>query len=141
MIKLDWTLILQFVNFMLLMAVLNVMLFNPLRAMLKKRRETIEGARSKVVDLEEQAQAQQARYEEQLQAARLEGNQQRAELRKVAQREEAKVLAEANQKAGAQLSSIKEQMASEVEVARQALREQTEALASEIAGKVLGRAV
>ena len=35
MIKLDWTLFLQFVNFVILMAVLNSLLFKPLRAALQ----------------------------------------------------------------------------------------------------------
>ncbi len=70
MIKLDWTLILQFVNFMILMAVLNALLFKPLRAALQARKETIEGSKAKVQDIDEQVQAQIARYEAQLQEAR-----------------------------------------------------------------------
>jgi F0F1-type ATP synthase membrane subunit b/b' len=39
------------------------------------------------------------------------------------------------------LQSIKEQIQAEAGTARQALRDETEALAKEIAGKVLGRVV
>ena len=73
MIKLDWTLLLQFVNFMILMAVLNALLFKPLRAALQARKETIEGSKAKVQDIDEQVQAQIARYEAQLQDARQQG--------------------------------------------------------------------
>lgn len=141
MIKLDWTLILQFVNFMILMAVLNSLLYKPLRAALRERRATIDGARAKVADLEEQVQAQVARYEAQLQEAKMQGNQVRAALRKVAHEEEAKILGAAKAKASDQLNAIKQQITTEADTARQALRQETESLAKEIAGKVLGRLV
>jgi len=140
-IKLDWTLFLQFANFMILMAVLNVLLFKPLRAALQARKATIEGCRAKVQDIDEQVQAQVARYEAQLQEARLQGGQERAALRKMAQEEESRILGEANQASAVKLQTIKEQIQAEAGVARQTLRNETETLAKEIAGKVLGRAV
>ena len=141
MIKLDWTLFLQFVNFMILMAVLNALLFKPLRAALQARRDAIEGSKAKVQDIDEQVQAQIARYEAQLQEARLQGAQERASLRKAAQEEEARILGEANRKSAEKLQTIKDQIQEEAGAARQSLRNETEALAKEIAGKVLGRAV
>lgn len=141
MIKLDWTLILQFANFVILMAVLNALLYKPLRAALQARKETIEGSKAKVQDIDEQVQAQIARYEAQLQEARQQGAQERATLRKAAQEEEGRILGNANQKSAETLQSIKEQVQEEASAARQALRNETELLAKEIAGKVLGRAV
>jgi F-type H+-transporting ATPase subunit b len=140
-IKLDWTLILQFVNFVVLMAVLNALIYKPLRAALQARKETIDGSKAKVQDIDEQVQAQIARYEAQLQEARQQGGQERAALRKAAQEEEGRILGEANQKAAERLQSIKEQIQDEAGAAREALRNETDALAKEIAGKVLGRAV
>ncbi|MEJ2196965.1 MAG: ATP synthase F0 subunit B [Desulfuromonadales bacterium] len=141
MIKLDWTLFLQFANFMILMVVLNALLFKPLRAALQARREAIESSKAKVHDIDEQVQAQIARYEAQLQEARLQGAQERATLRKAGQEEEARILGAANQTAAEKLQTIKEQIQEEAGTARQALRDETEDLAREIAGKVLGRAI
>ena len=141
MIELNWTLLLQFVNFMILMAVLNALLFKPLRAALRARKETIEGSRAKVQDIDEQVQAQIARYEAQLQEARLQGSQERQAVRKTAQEEEARILGGANQKSAEKLQVIKEQIQPEADTARQALRSETEAIAKSIAGKVLGRAI
>jgi F-type H+-transporting ATPase subunit b len=140
-IKLDWTLFLQFVNFMVLMAVLNVLLFKPLRAALQARREAIEASRAKVQDIDEQVQAQIARYEAQLQEARQQGALERASLRKAGQQEETRILGEANRTAAEKLQKIKEQIQDEASAARQALRDETDSLAREIAGKVLGRTV
>ena len=141
MIELNWTLLLQFANFMILMAVLNALLFKPLRAALHARKETIEASKAKVQDIDEQVQAQVARYEAQLQDARQQGGQERSALRKTAQEEESRILGGANQNAAEKLQVIKAQIQEEADSARQALRNETEALAKDIAGKVLGRAV
>lgn len=141
MIKLDWTLLLQFINFMILMAVLNALLFKPLRAALQARKDTIEGSKAKVQDIDEQVQAQIARYEAQLQEARQEGGQERSAMRKTAQEEEGRILGDANRKAAERLQAITAQIQEEANSARLVLRNETEALAKEIAGKVLGRLV
>jgi F-type H+-transporting ATPase subunit b len=140
-IELDGTLVLQFVNFMILMVVLNALLFKPLRAALKARKETIEGSKAKVKDIDEQVQAQIARYDAQLQEARQQGGEERSALRKTGQEEEVRILGEANRSAAERLQTITAQIQDEANSARQALRGETEALAKEIAGKVLGRAV
>jgi F-type H+-transporting ATPase subunit b len=126
---------------MILMAVLNALLFKPLRAALQARRETIEGSKAKVQDIDEQVQAQIGRYEAQLQEARQKGGQERSALRKTGQEEEVRILGEANRTAAEKLQAITAQIQDEADSARQALRNETEGLAKEIAGKVLGRAV
>jgi F-type H+-transporting ATPase subunit b len=140
-IKLDWTLLLQFANFMILLVVLNVVLFKPLRAVMAARKATIDGDLAKARSLDEQVQSQVAEYEAKLQEARQRGNQERSALRQAAQAEEARLLGNANDKASQRLQSLKDQVAGEAEVARQVLRSETDALARQIAGKVLGRSV
>ena len=141
MIKLDWTLFLQFANFMILLAVLNVLLFKPLRNVLAARKATIDGDLARARSLDEQVQAKIADYDAKLQEARQRGSQERAALRQAAQAEEARLIGEANEKSSRRLQSLKDQVAGEADVARQGLRGETEALAREIAGKVLGRNV
>lgn len=141
MIKLDWTLFLQFANFMILLGVLNALLYKPLRAALAARKATIDGNLAKVRAMDEQIQAQVAEYEAKLQEARQRGSQERTALRQTALSEEARLLGAANEKASRRLQELREQVAQEAAGARQALRSETETLAREIAGKVLGRSV
>ena len=141
MIKLDWTLLLQFANFMILLAVLNALLFKPLRAILAARKATVDGDLARARALDEQIKSQVAEYEAKLQEARQRGSQERTALRQAAQAEEARLLSNANEKASQRLQSLKDQVAGEAEVARQGLRSETDALARQIAGKVLGRSV
>ena len=84
MIKLDWTLLLQFANFMILLVVLNALLFKPLRTVLAARKATIDGNLAQARATEAQIQAQVAEYEAKLQEARQRGSQERATLRQAA---------------------------------------------------------
>ena len=115
MIKIDWTLWLQFANFFVLMLVLNALLYRPLRDMLNRRRETIDGSYQKAKDLEGTINEKMASYEEKLQEARQKGSQEKAVLRKAAQEEEAEILREKLQEAGIQLSSFSSEPADKTE--------------------------
>ncbi len=141
MIKVDWTIWLQFANFFVLMAVLNFLLYRPLRGIINRRRESIDGSYAKAKELESQINEKMQRYQDQLHAAKLKGNDERAEMRKAASADEADILGKAHSKAADQLLQIKSMVATEAEAAAKALNKETKALASQIASKVLGRAL
>jgi F-type H+-transporting ATPase subunit b len=138
-IKVDWTLWLQFVNFFVLMVVLNYILYRPLRNMLRQRRQTIDGSYARVKELENQINEKMERYQEQLQSAKIKGNVERADIRKSAAAEEFEILGLAHTKATNQLREIKSKVAGEVEVAGKVLKKEANTLAAQIATKVLGR--
>ena len=137
----DWTIILQFVNFIVLMAILNAILYRPLRNMLKHRKETIDGSHERANQLEAQIDEKMMRYEEKLQEAKLQGNQEKNQLRQVAAGEEAKILGEAREEATERLQVVKDKVAGEAVAASKKLKVDAEMLASDIATKILGRAL
>jgi F-type H+-transporting ATPase subunit b len=140
-IKIDATILIQFVNFIILMVVLNIFLYRPLRSILGKRKETIENSVQGARELEVQIEAKMNRYQQQLLDAKAKGNQERSAMRQAAAEEEANILGDAHTSATDQVRSVKEKVATEAEAARSALRSETAALAEQIASKVLGRAV
>jgi F-type H+-transporting ATPase subunit b len=140
-INIDWTIFLQFANFVILMLILNVVLYRPLRAMLSSRRETIEGSQARVRGLEAQIEEKMARYEEKLQAAKLKGNQEKAALRQAAATEEAGILGSAREVATARLQDVKDQVAVAATAAGHKLKSDAQGLATEIATKIMGRAL
>ena len=81
MINIDVTILIQFLNFLILMAVLNYLLFRPLRAIMQQRKETIEGSNQTAKDLEGAIEEKMTRYQDQLQEAKLKGSQERAAMR------------------------------------------------------------
>lgn len=139
MIKIDWTIFLQAGNFLLLLFVLNLLLYRPLRDLLNRRRATIDGGHSRARELDAQITEKMTRYQEQLQQAKLQGNTEKAALRSAAAREEAEILAAAHATATSHLQSIKGRVRAEADAARGALQAETEALAAQVATKVLGR--
>lgn len=139
MISIDWTLGLQFINFVVLMLALNVILYRPLRRVMQQRKETVDGSYRKAKSLEGAIDEKMAHYQEQLQQAKLKGNQEKNELRSQAHAEEGAILSAARATATDYMDSIKVKVASEADRARQALKAETEALAGQIASKVLGR--
>ncbi len=141
MINVDWTIWLQFVNFFVLMAVLNFLLYRPLRDVLNRRRETIDGSYAKAKELEAQINEKMESYQQQLHAAKVKGNEERAAMRKAAAGEEAEILGQAQAKASEQLQEIKRNVAKEAEAAANILKKESTALAKQIASSVLGRAL
>ena len=61
MISLDWTLILQFANFLILLIILNKLLYRPLLKVLAERRATIDGSHQKAESLQSEIEAKMAR--------------------------------------------------------------------------------
>lgn len=141
MINIDWTLLLQFGNFLVLLLVLNALLYRPLRAVLAQRKATVDGAYDRAKTLEESINDKMTRYQAQLKAAKDKGAQEKAELRMAAQAEETKVLQAAHASANEKLDRIRTQVATEAEGARTALQSEAQNLAGLVAAKVLGRSL
>lgn len=139
MISLDWTLILQFINFVVLLVVLDKLLYRPLRAVLEQRRTTIEGSHEKAKSLQQDIDEKMLRYQAQLSAAKASAHLERNKLKQAAAAEEATILGEAQQKAAARLKVIKAQVAVEAADAGKTLKAEAKGLAGQIATKVLGR--
>ncbi len=141
MIEINWTILLQIANFLILMAVLNVLLYRPLREVINRRKETVEGGHKTARDLELQIKEKMARYEQQLQEAKSQGASEKAALRQAAARDEAEILGQAHGQAAEKLEKIKQQVAVEADQARGALKKEAKSLAADIASKILGRAL
>lgn len=139
MIEFNWTIALQFVNFVVLMWLLHVLLYRPLRTLLSERKATIDGGHARARELKEQIEEKMARYQEQLQQAKLQGNEEKAALRAAAAKEEAEVLGAAHEVAMNRLKAIREQVTGEADKARSELRSESAALATHVAARVLGR--
>jgi F-type H+-transporting ATPase subunit b len=138
-ISVDWTLGLQFVNFIILLVVLNKLLYKPLSKIMAERREKIEGDRARAKNLQADIDEKMERYQQQLSEAKAHANSERNQLKKLASEEEAAMLTEAHGKASIRLQAIKQQVAVEADEASKTLRKEAKSLAGQIATKILGR--
>ncbi len=141
MINLDLAFVVQIINFGLLVFVLNMLLFKPVRALLAQRRQEIQSACERAVAVDEQVASKVAQYETRLRDAKTEVAARRAELLKEAQAEESGVMDKARQEAASSLASLRERVAQESVAARVLLQNQAELLSDDICKKLLGRSL
>ena len=114
-----------------------IMLFGPLRKVLKQRDELTAGARKAAEASHAAADRKAAEYEEQFRAARAELYKEQEEIRRRWLAEHALQLAEAKGNAEAAVLQAKLEIATEAATARQNLLETSGALADQIATSVL----
>lgn len=141
MIELNLSFVIQLINFGILVFVLNVFLYKPIRKVLADRRQVIDSAREKTVSVDAEVQSKMAQYEARLHEAKTEAGARRAESLKIAQAEEAAVLEKARKLASESLASIRQKVAKEAGEARELLKKQAEVLSGDICEKILGRSL
>ena len=141
MIELNLSFVVQLINFGILVLVLNVFLYKPIRKVLAERRQVIDSAREKTVSVDAEVQSKMAQYEARLHAAKAGAGALRAESLKLAQAEETAVLEKARKQASDSLASIRDKVAKEAGEARELLKKKAEGLSGDIIEKILGRSL
>jgi F-type H+-transporting ATPase subunit b len=140
-IELNLAFFVQVVNFGILVLVLNIFLYKPIRKVLADRRQVVEGAREKAALVDLEVQEKMALYEIRLRDAKTEATARRAESLKQAQSEETALLEKARAEATTSLGTIRDRVAKEAADARVLLKQQAELLSGAICEKILGRSL
>jgi len=140
-IELNLAFVFQLINFGILLLILNIFLYKPLRKVLADRRQVIDSARDKAASVDREVQEKMASYEARLQGAKTEAAGLRAAAFKQAQAEETVLIEKARSQASDSLNSIRSKVAKESVEARTVLITQAEALSDEICKKILGRSL
>ena len=141
MINLDIAFVFQLVNFLVLVLLLNVFLFKPIRKQLADRSALISGAKLKSAAVDKEVQEKLASYEARMREIRASAADERGVLKKEAQLQEAAILDKARAESAETLASIKAKVAKEAQEARRLLTESAETLSADICEKVLGRSL
>ena len=141
LIDIDGTAVVQFALFLVLMFVANKLMFQPYLALRERRKAGIDGARAEAERMTAQADAKLADYEKQLAVARNRANEEGRKVRAEAVTHERDVTDKARATAQAAIDEAQAKMRTETEGARAQLMPQADALAKQIASKLLGREV
>lgn len=141
MIDIDWTLLAQIVNFLLLVFLLNMVLFRPIRGVLRERQALFAGLQGEISSLTEAEQGVQQGIQNEILAARRSGLTKRDMLKQEGSATEASLLEKAKAEAEAEMARMAEKIKADVAAAREALRPQAQTFALELATKILGREV
>jgi F-type H+-transporting ATPase subunit b len=141
LIDIDGTAFVQFALFLLLMFVANKLMFQPYLALRERRKAGIDGARAEAERMTAQADAKLADYEKSLAVARERANEEGRKVRGEAAAHEKDVTEKARTSAQQSIDEASTKMRSETEAARAQLLPQAEAIAKQMASKLLGREV
>lgn len=141
MVSLDQSIIIQIVNFLVLIWVLNMVLYKPIRNILSQRKEKVSGLEQNIATLSQEADTQDKAYGTGLRDARSQGKKEKDAMMEAAAAEEKAVLEKINEQAQAELAEVKSKIAKDAEQVKSALQNQVDDFAGAITQKILGRAV
>ena len=141
MINIDLAFVIQLINFLILILVLNILLYKPIRKVLAERQGRIAEAKSRAEGVDQEVQAKMAEYDARLREMKSGAADERGTLLKEAQAEESAILEAARKEAAGTLATIRERVAAEAAAARAVLQEQAKGLSVDICEKVLGRSL
>lgn len=136
-----WTLLLQSLNVLIIMAVLYFLLFRPLGAVMAKREDYVAKSLSEAEQTRKEADKLLAEYQERLRNAQAEAESIIAEATKAAEQYAAKRKAEADAQYEEIISRAKAEIEAERARAMAAMRDEVAQLAVMAASQVLGRTI
>lgn len=139
MIDIDWTLYAQLINFLLLVFLLNVVLFRPIRSIIRDRQAKILGQEAEINLLSDQGRSLEDEIKEKLVEARRAGAGARENLKQEGAQAEATLLEEVKRQAELEWATVEKKIKADMAKARESLKTQAQSFAQLLATKILGR--
>ena len=139
MIDIDWTLYAQIINFLLLVFLLNVVLFRPIRGALRDRQARLLAQETEINVLTDKGRSLEDEIKEELAAARRAGAGARETLKQEGAQAEATLLEEVKRQAELEWATVEKKIKADMAKARKSLQTQAQSFAQLLATKILGR--
>jgi F-type H+-transporting ATPase subunit b len=140
MIEVNISALIQIINFFIVLAVLNAILYRPIRTVILKRAQRMEAQLLDIENFTAQAEQKMASYSEALSVAQQKGTEVRAQLKAEGYQEEAVLLENVNKQAARELKSVREDAVSQVRVTLDSLKSKVDGYAKKVTEKVVGLA-
>lgn len=141
MIQVNFTLFIQLINFLVLLFILNVLLYQPIMAKMREREGQIRNDQEKAAELDQRVQDQENRHQEELAKAKQTAAQEKNTLLAEAKQKEAAILDKARAEAARIVDDMKSAIQADADKVRQTLKADMTPLADSICEKILGRSV
>ncbi len=141
MINVDGSLFIQIANFIVLIWLLNIVVYRPIRKILIERREKVKGLEEGIETRLKDAQEKDEEFMRGIREARSRGMKEKDALLEAAAEEEKQIIAQINEKAQAEMASVRSKIAQDIDAVRSTLRSQVDDFAKAIGQKILGRTV
>lgn len=137
----DYTLFIQMVNFLVLLFLLNLILFRPIRKVIKKRNQIMDDFNKDITSMSDKAQESMNQFEQKILKARQEGMARIQSMKDEGEELEAQLIAATNQEVQGKIEEARKKVALEIQGARTQLQEQVQSFSVALTEKILGRSV
>jgi F-type H+-transporting ATPase subunit b len=139
MVEINLTIVVQVIQFLILVFILNRLLFKPIGQVLAERQQKITSWEEKTQNLQETARLNLEKYENQLIEERLKARESQEQLTKELKEKEDENIKAVSEKAALIVAQTQQALEQERERLRVELRQQAKELSQILAEKVLGR--
>ena len=137
----DFTLIIQIINFLILIFILNAILYRPIRNIIRKRNQEFDNLNSLIEQIKNEVQQKEKSIEEMMIQARKLGFVEKESLKEEASRYEKELLKETYMVVEEKLSKAKEDLQKKIEYIRKDLEKDVISFSKELAERILGRGI
>lgn len=137
----DWSVSIQIVNYLFLIFALNLLLYRPIRRVLKERRDKTQGMEQSIQGADQSVLEKEAAFAKAIKDARALGLKAKEAMIQEAAAEERRLIDGINAKSQADLEDMRRKIQADAARARQTLQQDIGAFAEQITQKILGRAV
>ncbi len=137
----DYTLFIQMVNFLVLLFFLNLILFRPIRKIIKKRNQIMDDFNKDIASMSDKAQESMNQFEQKILGARQEGMARIQSMKDEGEEAEAQLMAATHQEVQGKIEAARDKVASEIQGARTQLQEQVQSFSVALTEKILGRSI
>ena len=141
MIKIDYSVFIQIANFLFLVWILNIVVYKPIRKILRQRAGKIDTYNQRIDTCTDQSLQKDSDYNSGLRSARAKGLKEKEAFLEDAREEERAIIERINAKAQAELTKTKEEIARDAQKVQAELEKEINGFAGSIGEKILGRAV
>jgi F-type H+-transporting ATPase subunit b len=137
----DYTLFIQMINLLILLYVLNLILFRPIRKVIKERNQVVDTFNGDIATLSDRAQEAATQFERKIQEARKEGVARVQSMKDEGEEEETELIAATTQEVQTKIAEARNRVASDIQEARTQLQTQVQAFSVAVTEKILGRSI
>ena len=141
MVSLDYTILVQMVNFIILIFILNALLYKPILGIIDKRKQKMDESDSEIKRMNQTVEQKMAEYEEKVRLAKVDAMEQKNAIVKQGSDVAKGIIDAVRGEIPAMMEQFHAKMEKEVEEARAILHSQSQKISLDIAEKVLGRSI
>ena len=139
MISINATLVVQIINFLVLIWILNHILFKPIFKIMEERESVINEAKAEVVRLQAEAEGKREKLDNQLRGARQKASKRKDQVRDQANTDAGKIIDTAREQAFKDIEAIKVQARKQADEVRAGIGDYKDAMARMVFVKIMGR--